>query len=178
MTGAPEGKAMTEPADADGLMAPYRALEEHLPQRTKRVLETLLRLHRANESLCLSFDAIATAAGVPRGTAVGAIEKLADLGVVTIHSRRYRRGRRGPDCNTYEINPPPLSGPPKRKRSVERAAAAIAENPARSNCAIAATIGVSRSTVAEARKAAGAKTIERIGRDGRLYSAARWCLRP
>jgi DNA-binding Lrp family transcriptional regulator len=164
---------------ANVLMAPYRGIEEHLPQQTRRVLETLLRLHRAIEGLCLSFDAIATAAGVPRGTAVDAIENLADLGIITIHGRRYRRGRRGPDCNTYEINPPPFS-PPKsqRERALERAAAAIAENPARSNCAIAAAIGVSRSTAAEARKAAGGEApIERVGRDGRLYSSARWCLR-
>jgi hypothetical protein len=104
-------------------MAPYRALEEHLPQRTKRVLETLLRLHRANESLCLSFDAIATAAGVPRGTAVTAMEKLADLGVITIHGRR--RKRTGvQECNAYKINPPPFL-PPKsqRERALDRAAA-------------------------------------------------------
>jgi hypothetical protein len=121
-------------------MAPYRALEEHLPQRTKRVLETLLRLHRANESLCLSFDAIATAAGVPRGTAVGAIEKLADLGVVTIHIGGTGAAAAAPTATPTKSTRRPYRAP-KRKRSVERAAAAIAENPARSNCAIAGRRG-------------------------------------
>jgi hypothetical protein len=169
---------------ANDLMAPYRGIEEHLPQQTRRVLETLLRLHRAIEGLCLSFDAIAAAAGVPRGTTVDAIEKLADLGIITIHGRRYKRSPRSArrvvqDCNVYEINPPPFS-PPKshRERALDRAAAALAENPAKSNYAIAVAIGVSRGTVAEARKAAGGEApIERIGRDGRLYSAAGRCLR-
>jgi len=162
---------------ADDLMAPYRTIEEHLPQRARQVLEALLRLAQAGASLHLSFDAIAAAAGVPRGTTVNAIEKLADFGIITIHGRR--RKRTGvQECNAYEINPPPFSLPKsQRERALDRAAAALAENPARSNYAIAVAIGVSRETVAEARKAAGANTIERIGRDGRLYSAAGRCLR-
>lgn len=72
--------------------------------------------------------------------------------------------------------------PPKAGSALDRAAAAIAADPAKSNRAIAAEIGVSAQTVKRAREkiadagddvAPDVAPDRRVGRDGRSYPAAR-----
>jgi hypothetical protein len=94
----------------EGMMAPYRAIEEQSQEaRLKgkrggtighsgmRVLEAffIFRLRRPGESVCLSYEAIGETALLSPRTVGRAIQRLANLGVITIKGG-----------SVYEINPP------------------------------------------------------------------------
>jgi hypothetical protein len=76
-----------------------------------------------------------------------------------------------------------MAKPNKEPRAIDRAAAAIAANPEKSNWAIAAEIGVGLETVRRARKQsenaeANGSPEERVGRDGRSYPATTKAIPP